>query len=63
MTGSTGITGETGSTGITGTTGPTGFTDMKVLNKDKIMQLLFAAFQESQIKIADLERRLNAIGA
>lgn len=41
----------------------TDFTDMKVLNKDKIMQLLFAAFQESQIKIADLERRLNAIGA
>jgi hypothetical protein len=36
---------------------------MKLLNKDKIMQLLFAAFQESQIKIADLERRLNAIGA
>jgi hypothetical protein len=41
----------------------TDFTDMKLLNKDKIMQLLFAAFQESQIKIADLERRLNAIGA
>lgn len=41
----------------------TDFTNMKVLNKDKIMQLLFAAFQESQIKIADLERRLNAIGA
>jgi len=39
------------------------FSDLNVLDKNSLFQLLFAAFKHSQIKIADLERRLNAIEA
>ncbi len=41
----------------------TAFTDKKVLQKDRLFQLLFAAFQEAQTKIAALESRVIALEA
>lgn len=37
--------------------------DLSVIDKNSLFQLLFAAFKHSQDKITDLESRLNAIGA